>query len=59
MTKRFFSLLLVLAMLAAMIVLPVSATTLQSDAAAETVTDTKGECPCGCGQTLDAVKWKP
>ena len=57
MTKRFISLLLVLVMLGAMIVVPVSA---QTEAVQpETVTDLSGTCPCGCGKNLTDVQWTP
>lgn len=55
MTKRFISMLLVLVMLAAMIVVPVTA---QTEAVQpETVTDLSGTCPCGCGENLTDVQW--
>ena len=57
MTKRFISLLLVLVMLGAMIVIPVSA---QTEAVQpETVTELRGNCPCGCGENLTDVQWTP
>lgn len=53
MKKRILSFLLVLSMLVAMAVVPVSAVTVENTTAAT------GTCPCGCGKTLDKVSWQP
>ena len=52
MKKRFLSALLALAMVASMVVMPVSA---QTDG---NITDTSRQCPCGCGP-LSQANWKP
>ena len=57
MKKRMISLLLVLAIFASLVVVPVSAET--PAAAVASTTDAEGLCPCGCGKTLDAVTWQP
>lgn len=60
MKKRFFSLILVLAMLASLFVMPVSATeTEQAAEAAPETTSLLDDCPCGCGEVLSNVEWLP
>lgn len=54
MTKRIFSVLLVTALLATMLVAPVDAWSARED-----VTPMSQACPCGCGATLDGVDWMP
>jgi len=62
MKRRLFTLLLALCLLASVAVAPVSAEETATDTATqpatEMVSDAKGECPCGCGQALDAITWK-
>lgn len=54
MRKRVFSAILVLALLLSMAVVPVSAQTPR-----ENITAVTEQCPCGCGQALNQVSWKP
>ena len=53
MRKRLLSLLLAMAIATSLIVVPVNA-----QGAEEMITPASGECPCGCGQALDAITWK-
>ena len=61
MNKRLLSLILAFAMLASLWVMPVGA--VETDTPAEAVTQNttplSGTCPCGCGNALDSVDWKP
>ena len=56
MKKRLISALLTVAMVATMVVLPVSA---EEETTLENITAVTEQCPCGCGQTLDQVSWQP
>lgn len=53
MKKRFFALLLTVAILASVVVVPTHAEML-----AENVTAITDLCPCGCGEKLQDVEWK-
>ena len=60
MKKRLLSLLLALAMLASLVIVPVSAET--PDTATTTdasTTDPQGDCPCGCGKSIEEITWTP
>ena len=54
--KKLLSFLLALAIIASLVVVPVSA---ETPAAAASTTDAAELCPCGCGKTLDAITWQP
>ena len=56
MAKRMLGILLVLAMLAAMLVVPVSGEKATEDAGTTALTET---CPCGCGEAMTQVEWEP
>ena len=56
MKRRVLSVLLALAILATMVVVPVVAA---ENITAASTTPVDGVCPCGCGQVLDAITWKP
>ena len=53
MKNRIFALVLVLAMVASLVVMPVSA-----EANTPSVTATSDTCPCGCGKELSAATWQ-
>ena len=55
MKKRFFALLLTVAILASMVVVPTHA---EAVAGTENTTAITGTCPCGCGEKLQDVEWK-
>lgn len=63
MKKRILSLLLVVAMLAAMVVVPVYAAEgtensgVAQSTTADTATDMSQTCPCGCGLTFAQITW--
>ena len=52
MLKRILGLVLAVAMVLSMVVIP-------TYASYENVTALKDACPCGCGESLDAVEWEP
>ena len=53
MRNRMLALVLVLAIMASFVVMPVSAET-----AAQSAAQTSETCPCGCGKVLDDISWK-
>ncbi|MBQ8797666.1 MAG: DUF4886 domain-containing protein [Oscillospiraceae bacterium] len=55
MKKRLFALFLTVAILASMVVIP----TYAQDAVTDNVTATTETCPCGCGEDLADITWKP
>ena len=57
MKKRLLSLLLMLALLMTLVVVPVSAA--EEVTSEASTTSIEGECPCGCGQKLEDITWKP
>ena len=57
MKKRLLSMLLMLAIMATMVVVPVSAA--EEVATEVSTTPVDGGCPCGCGQKLEDITWKP
>ena len=54
MKKRIVTLCLALCMLASMVVVPVTASEGE-----ENRTDSAALCPCGCGESLNAIAWEP
>ena len=62
MKKKILSLFLVFCLLLSLTVLPAPAQATAEEApegVCEDITDTREQCPCGCGKTLDAVIWMP
>ena len=57
MTKRIFSLLMVIAILMAMLVMPVSGSEIPGETESDT-TELTEACPCGCGVSLAQVAWR-